>query len=103
MEPFLVAFAGFFCFLLLAVLEVPLGFAFITVGVAGVIFTRGLEPALSLLGSSLYSLLSSYTFAAIPLFILMGSFAFSAGIGRDLYISAYKWLGKLPGGIALAT
>jgi tripartite ATP-independent transporter DctM subunit len=55
------------------------------------------------LGSSLYSLLSSYTFAAIPLFILMGSFAFTAGIGRDLYISAYKWLGKLPGGIALAT
>jgi tripartite ATP-independent transporter DctM subunit len=102
-EPFLVAFVGFFCFLLLSVLEVPLGFAFITVGFVGVVFTRGLDPGLNLLGSSLYSLLSSYTFAAIPLFILMGSFAFTAGIGRDLYISAYKWLGKLPGGIALAT
>jgi len=102
-EPFLIGFVGFFCFLLLAMLEVPLGFAFITVGVAGVIFIRGLAPGLNLLGSSLYSLLSSYTFAAIPLFILMGSFAFTAGIGRDLYVSAYKWLGKLPGGIALAT
>ena len=103
MEPILLGLVGFFCFLLLAVLEVPLGFAFITVGVAGVIFTRGLEPALSLLGSSLYPMLSSYTFSAIPLFILMGSFAFTAGIGRDLYASAYRWLGKLPGGIALAT
>jgi len=102
-EPFLVAFVGALCFLLLSVLEVPLGFAFITVGFAGVMFTRGLGPGLNLLGSSLYSLLSSYTFAAIPLFILMGSFAFTAGIGRDLYTSAYKWLGKLPGGIALAT
>ncbi len=103
MDPFLVAFVGAFFFLLLSVLEVPLGFAFIGVGFAGVIVTRGLGPGLNLLGSSLYSLLSSYTFAAIPLFILMGSFAFTAGIGRDLYVSAYKWLGKLPGGIALAT
>ncbi len=103
MEPFLVVFVGFFFFLLLSVFEVPLGFAFITIGFVGVIFTRGLGPGLNLLGSSLYSLLSSYTFAAIPLFILMGSFAFTAGIGRDLYISAYKWFGKLPGGIALAT
>jgi C4-dicarboxylate transporter DctM subunit len=102
-EPILLGFVGFFCFLFLAVLEVPLGFAFITVGFAGVVFVRGLEPALSLLGSSLYPMLSSYTFAAIPLFILMGSFAFTAGIGRDLYVSAYRWLGKLPGGIALAT
>jgi C4-dicarboxylate transporter DctM subunit len=102
-DPFLVAFVGFFCFLLLSVLEVPLGFAFITIGFVGVIFTRGLEPGLNLLSSSLYSLFSSYTFAAIPLFILMGSLAFTAGIGHDLYISAYKWLGKLPGGIALAT
>jgi tripartite ATP-independent transporter DctM subunit len=85
------------------VFEVPLGFAFITIGFVGTIFTRGLGPGLNLLGSSLYALSSSYTFAAIPLFILMGSFAFTAGIGRDLYISAYKWLGKLPGGIALAT
>lgn len=103
MEPILVGFAGFVAFLLLAVLEVPMGFAFITVGAAGVIFIRGLEPGLSLLGSSLYPMLSSYTFSAIPLFILMGSFAFTAGIGRDLYEAAYKWLGKLPGGIALAT
>lgn len=103
MEPILAGFAGFVAFLLLAVLEVPMGFAFITVGAAGVIFIRGLEPGLSLLGSSLYPMLSSYTFSAIPLFILMGSFAFTAGIGRDLYQAAYKWLGKLPGGIALAT
>ena len=103
MDPFLVAFIGFLCFLLLAVFEVPLGFAFITVGFVGTIFIRGLGPGLNLLGSSLYSLTSSYTFAAIPLFILMGSFAFTSGIGQDLYTCAYKWLGKLPGGIALAT
>jgi len=33
----------------------------------------------------------------------MGQFAFHSGTGKDLYATAYKWLGKLPGGLALAT
>jgi tripartite ATP-independent transporter DctM subunit len=39
----------------------------------------------------------------IPLFVLMGEFCFFAGIGRDLYDMAYKWLGPLPGGLSMGT
>lgn len=58
---------------------------------------------LSLLGTAPYTWASQYTLVAIPLFILMGQFAFHSGISRDLYDSGYKWIGRLPGGLALAT
>ena len=39
----------------------------------------------------------------VPFFIMMGSFAASAGITTDLYRMAKAWLGHLPGGLAIAT
>ena len=39
----------------------------------------------------------------LPLFIMMGFFAYYAGITRDLYWAARQWLGHLPGGLAIAT
>ena len=103
MSPFTIGLIGMLFFFLLAAFEMPLGFAFITAGFLGLIYTKGIGAGLSILGSEVYSLSASYTFSALPLFILMGQFAFQAGIGRDLYVSAYKWLGRLPGGLALAT
>ena len=41
--------------------------------------------------------------SVIPLFILMGSFAFSAGMSEDLYRAVHKLLGHLRGGLAMAT
>ncbi len=41
--------------------------------------------------------------SVIPLFVLMGEFAFHAGLTRELYGTAYRWLGHLPGGLAMAT
>jgi tripartite ATP-independent transporter DctM subunit len=40
---------------------------------------------------------------ALPLFVLMGNFAFQSGISADLFEAANKWLGRLPGGLAQAT
>lgn len=95
-----VAVAGF---LLLAMLGLPLGFSFAIVGFVGLALTQGLAPALSLLGEAPYSWTSSYVLCAIPLFVLMGQFAFHSRISGDLYVSANKWLNRLPGGVAIAT
>lgn len=103
MSPITIGLIGMAAFFLLVLLGMPLAFAFIMVGFIGVIFTKGLGPGISLLGPAPYSQVSSYALCAIPLFVLMGQFAFRSGIGRDLYASAYKWLGALPGGLALAT
>ncbi|MFH1950392.1 MAG: TRAP transporter large permease [Pseudomonadota bacterium] len=87
----------------LALWGVPLGFAFAAVGVLGIIWLKGLGAGLIVFGQAPYEWTSSYILSTIPLFVLMGQFAFRAGISTDLYRTAYKWMGRLPGGLALAT
>ncbi len=38
-----------------------------------------------------------------PLFVLMGQIAFNAGIAKRLYDGAHRFMGHIPGGLALAT
>jgi C4-dicarboxylate transporter, DctM subunit len=103
LSPIAIGLIGMLCFVCLVALNIPLAFSFIIVGFIGVIFMKGLGPGLALLGSIPYSLAASYSLSVLPLFILMGQFAFHSGTGKDLYDTAYKWLGRLPGGLALAT
>ncbi|MFH1646727.1 MAG: TRAP transporter large permease [Chloroflexota bacterium] len=90
-------------FLVLAMLGLPLAFSFITVGFVGLVFIRGAAPAMALLGETPYASIASYLLASVPLFVLMGQFAFYSGISRDLFNAAHKWMSRLPGGLAQAT
>ncbi|MFH1490102.1 MAG: TRAP transporter small permease subunit, partial [Pseudomonadota bacterium] len=81
----------------------PIFLSLIFVGFFGMCYLRGLPAGLSLMGSIPYSTVSHYEFSVIPLFVLMGEFCFYSGIGRDLYDMAYKWLGRLPGGLSIGT
>lgn len=103
MSPVLNGVIGMTCFFVLSMLGVPIGFALIAVGFAGLVLFKGIWASLYLFGNAPYSLAASYSFSVFPLFVLMGQFAYHSGIGRDLYVAAYRWLGRLPGGLALAT
>ena len=103
MSPQAIGIIGIFVFLFFALWGVPLGFAFTAVGVLGLICLKGLGAGLLVLGLSPYEWTASYILTTIPLFVLMGQFAYQAGISTDLYRTAYKWMGRLPGGLALAT
>jgi len=94
---------GLIAFLLLAFLGMPIAFSFALVGFVGVLLIKGIGPGLSMLGSAPWQWASQAGLLVVPLFILMGQFAFHSGISRDLYIAANKWIGRLPGGLALAT
>jgi len=61
------------------------------------------KGGLNLLSRNIYEAFSSYGLTTIPLFVLMGQFAFNAGISRKLYDTAYKFLGSTRGGLAMAT
>ena len=61
------------------------------------------DAAMQLLANDFFDSLESYSFTVVPLFVLMGQIAFNAGIARRLYDSAHKFLGHIPGGLALAT
>ena len=72
-------------------------------GVIGMFLAIGSYAALGQLATVPFSTTNSFTLAVIPLFILMGSLATQAAITTDFYRAAYNWLGRLPGGLAMAT
>ncbi|MBT6137600.1 MAG: TRAP transporter large permease, partial [Rhodospirillaceae bacterium] len=80
-----------------------IAFATALCGFAGLWILRGYSPAASLASGVPHGHLASYSLLVLPLFIMMGYFAFYAGITRDLYWTARQWLGHLPGGLAIAT
>ena len=89
-------------FLLLA-LRMYIGIAMAIVGFLGMWYLIGLDAALGVLGITPLAEGSSYTLSVIPLFVLMGQFAFVSGISTDIYKTVYTWMGHLKGGLAMAT
>jgi C4-dicarboxylate transporter DctM subunit len=91
--------------LLLALLagSMPVGFAMAAVGLIGFALMVSPPAAISMATAELYSTFSDYNLTTIPLFVLMGQVAFHTGISRGLFHAAYHWMGRLPGGLAMAT
>jgi tripartite ATP-independent transporter DctM subunit len=94
---------GLFLVLALFFTGIELAFAMALVGFTGFSYVVSAKAALNLLAKDFYDVFSSYGFTVIPLFIFMGQIAFNAGIAKRLYDSAYKFLGHIPGGLAMAT
>ena len=82
---------------------IELGFAMAVVGFLGFSYVVSFKAGLNLLAKDVFEVLSSYGFTVIPLFIFMGQVAFNAGIAKRLYDTAYKFMGHIPGGLAMAT
>ncbi|MFP3976099.1 MAG: TRAP transporter large permease [Dehalococcoidia bacterium] len=103
MSPIIVGLLGFAVLLLLIFLHLPIGFAMALVGFAGIAYLTSIETALGNIGSQVFGTIHSYDMAVVALFILMGELAFNAGISGAAYRAAFKWLGHLRGGLAMAT
>ncbi|MHB1162595.1 MAG: TRAP transporter large permease subunit, partial [Chloroflexota bacterium] len=103
MTPVELGFLGLAAMALLLFTGIPIGIAMAVTGFVGFALVSGLEPALGLLMTVPYSTAGTYTLSVVPLFILMGELSFHSGISQELYRVAYRWLGHLPGGLAMAT
>ena len=103
MSPVVTGIAGIGLLLLLFLLRMPVAFAMAFVGVAGFAYLSDPGPALSLLAQDIFEQFSSYPLTVIPMFILMGTFAFASGISRRLFDTTYTWVGQLRGGLTMAT
>ena len=103
MSPLIVGGLGFLLVMFLMALGTPIGFSMMTAGFLGILYLSGIDVALSQLASIPYYWTTVYVFMAAPLFIIMG-FVFSrSGLAKELYVVAHNWLGRLPGGLGLAT
>jgi C4-dicarboxylate transporter, DctM subunit len=103
MNPVVVGVIGIVLLLLFFVFRMPIAYAMAFVGFIGFAYLTNPTAALSLLAQDIYQQLSSYPLSVIPMFILMGTFAFASGISRRLYGTAYTWVGQYRGGLTMAT
>lgn len=103
MSPETTGIAGIALLLFLFLLRMPVAFAMAFVGLAGFAYLSGFESAFTLLAQDIFETLSSYPLSVIPMFILMGSFAFASGISQRLYSTCYTWVGHFRGGLTVAT
>ena len=82
---------------------IELAFAMILVGFFGFGYLISFEAAFNMVAKDVFDTFESYNLTVVPLFILMGQIAFNAGIARRLYDTAHKFVGHIPGGLAIAT
>lgn len=97
---------GVFIIILLFILfslGLEIGFAMAVAGFIGFASCVNTTAAMNLIAKDFYSVFTSYGFTVIPLFVLMGQLGASGGIARSLYDSAHKYMGHVPGGLAIGT
>ena len=103
MNEITVGIIGLVFLLLLFATGIELGFAMALVGFLGFAYLGSFEAAMNLVGRDVYGVITNYGYTVFPLFILMGQIGSQAGIAKKLYIAAHKFIGHVPGGLAMAT
>jgi tripartite ATP-independent transporter DctM subunit len=103
MNEVMIGILGLVVLLALFLTGIELGFAMAIVGFLGFSYIVSFKAGLNLLAKDIFDVFANYGFTVIPLFVLMGQIAFNAGIARRLYDTSYKFIGHIPGGLAMAT
>lgn len=103
MSPLLMGLGAIAVMLVFVGLGVPVGFSMVVVAMAGLWMVGGEPLLLTTLSSLPYDFASQYGFVVIPMFVLMGALAESAGITEDFYTFFHRLLGRLRGGLLVVT
>ncbi len=81
----------------------PVGFAMAFAGAIGLIVVGGPPTLLGILQTAPLSTVSSYELITIPMFLLMADLVLLSGVADDLFRTASAWVGRIPGGLGMAT
>jgi tripartite ATP-independent transporter DctM subunit len=73
------------------------------VGLIGIVSIIGWKAGAGMVGTIPHSKSVNYTLSVLPLFILIGYLAYHAGMTQTLFDACKKWLGWMPGGMAVST
>jgi C4-dicarboxylate transporter DctM subunit len=103
MSPVTTGIIGILVLILIFLLQMPVGFAMAFVGFAGFALLVSPAAGLSMIARDIFHIFSSYSLTVIPMFVFMGCIAFASGMSSRLYDASYLILGRLRGGLAMAT
>ena len=103
MNEVLVGCLGLVAVLVLFLTGLELPFCMILVGFGGFSYLVSIKAATHVMAKDLYEVYVSYGYTVFPVFIFMGQVAFASGIAKRLYGGAYRFIGHVPGGLAMAS
>ncbi len=103
MDPITIGIIGIIVMLALLVMGVPIAFSMAVVGIIGTAMVAGITQTLSQIVLIAWDKGTDFIIVCIPLFIFMGQLTASTGIASELYEFLQRWLGRLPGGLAIAS
>lgn len=103
LDPFTTGIAGVILLIIMVLLGVRVFVAAALTGFLGLLELKGWHVAASIAGTIPHSKTVTYPLSVLPLFILIGFLAFYAGLTRRLFEAARRWMGWVPGGLAVAT
>jgi C4-dicarboxylate transporter DctM subunit len=102
MDPILAGVVSSIALVALFFIGIPIGYSLGVVGFCGMTYLFGYDAAIAYSIRRIHDYLATFTFTAIPLFILMGYFALYSDLTKDAFSTARIWLSKIPGGLASA-
>jgi tripartite ATP-independent transporter DctM subunit len=103
MDPLIMGLLGLAGIFVLILLGMRIAFATALVGFVGLWVMKNMVVAGKVVGFLPHGIVAHYSLSVIPLFIIMGYYAFYAGMTDDIFFTARQWIGHLPGGLAIAT
>ncbi|MFD2739453.1 TRAP transporter large permease [Sulfitobacter aestuarii] len=95
-----IAFAGVF---VLMMGGMPIAFAMLLIGLAGIWLSISERTAMGMIGQLPINATMSYELSVLPMFILMGVLVTKARMSEDLYRLCHGFVGHMRGGLASAT
>jgi tripartite ATP-independent transporter DctM subunit len=102
-DSFTIGILGTIAMVALVFAGVRVFYAAAAVGLVGLVSMIGWDAGAGMAGTIPHSKSVTYTLSVLPMFILIGYLAFHAGLTEALFDAARKWLGWVPGGLAVAT
>lgn len=89
--------------ILLMLLRVPIAFAILVSAAGGLAMVAGPSALMGVLVTAPLSSVSNYEFITVPLFLLMAEFVIMSGVAEGIFVAAAAWVGRMRGGLAIAT
>ena len=86
LTPIQIGYIGMGALIFLIFIRMPIGMAMLLVGAGGFAAINGVEPAVALLQNVPYETFIQYSYCVVPLFILMGNFAFKSGRNHEFVL-----------------
>ncbi len=103
LDPQIIGLISFGLMLGLIAIGVPIAFAMLAIAAIGLFIVGSPIHAETQLSITFIEQGSNFVIVAIPLYFLMGQLVYRTDIASDLYDCVYRWLGRLPGGLAISS